>query len=167
MMAYTMNNVPYSALMGVMTGDPAERTGLASYRFIAGISAAFVVQGVTLPLVGKLGAGNDARGWSLTVAIYVALAVVFFLVTFFTTKKRIEPPAGQKADFAQDLADLRKNAPWRAMFGMVLFVFITLSLRGGSFYYYFTYFVDAVALTDFGRGAGLIPTPASLSPRGE
>lgn len=166
MMAYTMNNVPYSALMGVMTGDPAERTGLASYRFIAGIGAAFVVQGFTLPLVGKLGGGNDARGWSLTVAIYAAMAIVFFFVTFFTTKERIQPPREQKADLKQDLADLRKNLPWFAMFGMVLFVFVTLALRGGSFYYYFTYFVDAAALSDFVKAAGLIPSPEELAQGG-
>src|SRR5690606_37224167 len=59
MAVYTMNNVPYSALMGVTTGDPSERTSLASYRFVGGITAALIVQGLTLPLVGKLGAGDD------------------------------------------------------------------------------------------------------------
>ena len=38
--AYSMNNVPYSALMGVMTGDSSERTSLAfvshSERHVAG-----------------------------------------------------------------------------------------------------------------------------------
>ncbi len=166
MMVYTMNNVPYSALMGVMTGDQAERTGLASYRFIAGIGAAFVVQGFTLPLVGKLGGGNDARGWSATVAIYASVAIVFFLITFFTTKERVQPPKEQKSDLKQDFADLKSNGPWFAMFGMVLFVFITLALRGGSFYYYFTYFVDSAAMKEFVRSVGLIPTAAELAAGG-
>jgi len=30
---YTASNVPYSALMGVMSPDPTERTVLSSYRF--------------------------------------------------------------------------------------------------------------------------------------
>src|SRR5690606_18092111 len=166
MMVYTMNNVPYSALMGVMTGDQAERTGLASYRFIAGIGAAFVVQGFTLPLVGKLGGGNDARGWSLTVGVYALLAIVFFFVTFFTTKERVQPPRNQTADIRQDFVDLRQTGPSPAMFAMVLFVFITLALRGGSFYYYFTYFVDSVAARDFVRAAGLVPDAAELAAGG-
>jgi Na+/melibiose symporter-like transporter len=97
------------------------------------------------------------------VGIYALLAIVFFFVTFFTTKERVQPPRNQKADIRQDFADLRKNGPWLAMFGMVLFVFITLALRGGSFYYYFTYFVDSAALSDFVKGAGLIPSPEELA----
>jgi glycoside/pentoside/hexuronide:cation symporter, GPH family len=147
MMAYTMNNVPYSALMGVMTGNSSERTSLASYRFFAAMAAAFVVQGLTLPLVGKLGGGDDAKGWSMTIAIYACIAVVFFVITFFSAKERVLPPPQQKPDIKQDMRDIRQNRAWMAMFGMTLFVFITLSLRGSSFYYYFTYYVDASACT--------------------
>jgi Na+/melibiose symporter-like transporter len=166
MMAYTMNNVPYSALMGVMTGDPSERTSLASYRFVAGIGAAFVVQGFTLPLVGKLGGGDDAKGWSLTVLIYSVVAIAFFFVTFFTAKERIHPPPEQKIDIKQDFRDVGKNVAWLAMFGMVLFVFITLALRGGSFYYYFTYFVDKPASEAFLTGLGLVATPEAVASGG-
>lgn len=156
MVAYTMNNVPYSALMGVMTGDPNERTSLSAYRFVAGIGAAFVVQGFTLPLVGKLGGGDDAKGWSLTIAIFASVAILFFIITFLTAKERIHPPPGQKLDLRQDFSDIRRNVPWLAMFGMTLFVFITLALRGGSFYYYFTYFVDPAALGSMLDGLGLV-----------
>src|SRR5690606_23537292 len=166
MVVYTMNNVPYSALMGVMTGNPDERTSLASYRFVAGIGAAFVVQGFTLPLVGKLGGGNDAKGWSMTVGIYAAVAVVFFLITFFTTKERIQPPKDQKSDIRQDFADLKTNIPWFAMFGMVLCVFITLALRGGRYYYYFPYYVDASAMADFVDGTGLIASAEQVAQGG-
>lgn len=166
MMAYTMNNVPYSALMGVMTGDSSERTSLASYRFVASMAAAFIVQGFTLPLVGKLGGGDDAKGWSLTIAIYAMVSVVFFVITFFSTKERIQPPKEQKADLKQDIADLKRNVPWMAMFVMTLFVFITLSLRGGSFYYYFTYYVDSSALRALVEDVGLVAATADLSSSG-
>ncbi len=166
MMAYTMNNVPYSALMGVMTGDPDERTSLASYRFVAGIGAAFVVQGFTLPLVQKFGAGDDAKGWSVTVGLYACLAVAFFVITFASSKERIQPPAGQKADIRRDLADLKGNVPWFAMFGMVLFVFVTLALRGGSYYYYFTYYVSGEALADMLRDLGLVASPDAVAKGG-
>ncbi len=72
--------------------------------------AAFVVQGLTLPLVGKLGGGDDAKGWSLTIAIYAAVAVIFFVITFFSAKERVQPPAGQKPDLKQDVRDLLKSA---------------------------------------------------------
>ena len=38
MLVYTINNIPYSAMTGVLTGDSIERTSLAQWRFIAAIS---------------------------------------------------------------------------------------------------------------------------------
>jgi GPH family glycoside/pentoside/hexuronide:cation symporter len=86
----------------------------------------------------------------------------FFLVTFLTTKERIQPPKGQEHDIKRDIADLKQNLPWLAMFGMTLFVFITLSLRGGSNYYYFTYYVDSSALRTLIEKIGLVATGSSI-----
>jgi len=44
---YSMNNMPYAALGGVMTGDVQERTSLNSYRFVAVNAAQFIVGGFT------------------------------------------------------------------------------------------------------------------------
>jgi Na+/melibiose symporter-like transporter len=49
------------------------------------------------------------------------------------------------------------------MFGMVLFVFITLALRGGSYYYYFTYYVDAKAMAAFVAGTGLFASAEQVA----
>jgi Na+/melibiose symporter-like transporter len=155
MMAYTMNNVPYYALNAVMTGDVNERTSVSAYRFFAAMGAAFLVQGLTLPLVTKLGGGNDARGWSLTVAIYAMIAVVFFVITYLSVKERIQPPPAQKPNLKQDFRDMWRNKAWVAMFLMTLFVFITLAFRGSSNYYYFTYFVDSNALSGLLHKLGL------------
>lgn len=167
MVAYTMNNVPYSALTGVMTADSSERTSVSSFRFFAAMATAFLVQGLTLPLVQKFGMQADgtvdeAAGWSITVALYAAIAVVFFVVTFFSVRERVQPIVEAAPDTRQDFRDLRANRPWLAMFGMTLFVFITLSLRGSSFYYYFTYYVDPDALTELVRRAGLFAAGGEL-----
>jgi Na+/melibiose symporter-like transporter len=166
MMAYTMNNVPYSALTGVMTVDTGERTSISAYRFFAAMAAAFIVQGLTLPLVDKFGAGNDAKGWSMTIAIFAVVSVVFFVITFFSVKERIQPPPGQKPSLKSDLRDIRHNVPWMAMFFMTLFVFITLSLRGSSYYYYFTYYVDTDATRSFLDQLGLVVSQTGAEARG-
>ena len=166
MMAYTMNNVPYASLTGVMTGDSSERTSISAYRFFAAMAAAFIVQGLTLPLVGKFGGGDDARGWSITIAIYAVIAVVFFVITFFSVKERVQPPPQQKPDLKQDIRDIRQNAPWMAMFFMTLFVFIMLSLRGSSYYYYFTYYVDPDSTRAFLEGIGLTASGVAGDVRG-
>jgi sugar (glycoside-pentoside-hexuronide) transporter len=141
MMVYSANNLPYSALSGVMTGDMAERTSLSQYRFVAAMLGQLVIQGLALPMVKSLGAGNDARGYQLTMMILGALAVVFFVITFATTRERIAPLEGQHSSIGQDFADLLKNGPWKAMFALTVVLFITLALRGGAIVYYFKYFI--------------------------
>src|SRR5688572_30865660 len=92
MTLYSMNNMPYSALGGVMTADLNERTKLNSYRFVAVNFAQFIVGGFTLPLVAKLAEGRDRQyGWQATMTIWAVVCLVLFLITFFTTKERIQP----------------------------------------------------------------------------
>ena len=111
MMVYSANNLPYSALSGVMTGDLGERTSLSSYRFVCAMLAQLVIQGLALPMVHHFGQGNNAKGYQITMGIFSALAVVLFLITFATTRERIQPPPGQKASVRQHFADLLKNGP--------------------------------------------------------
>lgn len=48
---YTANNVPYGALMGVMTSDEKERTSLSSFRFAGAYFGGVLTQGLLIYLV--------------------------------------------------------------------------------------------------------------------
>jgi Na+/melibiose symporter-like transporter len=121
MTLYSMNNMPYSALGGVMTGNLGERASLNSFRFIAVNIAQFLVGGLTLPLVAKFAAGHDrAYGWRMTMTVWAVLCLVLFLITSTTTRERIKPVTEVKSSPKQDFADLLKNAPWAIMFVMTL-----------------------------------------------
>lgn len=155
MMVYSANNLPYSALSGVMTGDLGERTSLSSYRFVCAMLAQLVIQGLALPMVHHFGKGNNATGYQITIGIFSALAVVLFFITFATTRERIQPPPGQKVEVRQHFADLLKNGPWLAMFILTLVLFITLAMRGSVVPYYFTYYVDKESLARFFGAFGI------------
>lgn len=152
---YSMNNTPYSALNGVMTGDVNERTSLSSFRFFFSMSIAFLVQGLTLPLVDKFGVGNDQKGWSMTMGLYGIIIVVFLLITFFSVKERIKPDPKQKSSPRKDLVGLLKSGPWVSMFVATLFIFITLAMWGSGMFYYFTYYADKSSLFNFLQSIGL------------
>jgi len=158
MMVYSANNLPYSALSGVITGNLTERTSLSSYRFVFAMSAAFMIQGLALPMVNYFGQGNSAKGYQITMGIFSALAVVFFVITFFTTKERVQPDPTQKSSIRQDFADLGRNRPWLAVFALTIFVFITLAMRGGVMLYYFKYFVQREELFSVFNVCGLAAT---------
>lgn len=164
MTLYSMNNMPYSALGGVMTGDVDERAKLNSYRFVSVNVAQFMVGGLTLPLVAKFAGPNGDRqhGWAMTMGLWAVLCLVFFVITFATTKERIQPEPKQKSTARQDFTDLFGNSPWIVMFVMTLIHFAILSLRGGAHYNYYHSYADKAALFDWLQTLGL--TAAPLAP---
>ena len=139
---YSLNNTPYSSLGGVMTGDIKERTSITSIRFVAATIAQFVVQGLTLPLVNKFGNGDAQRGWLYTISLFAAIAFVFLVIAFFSSRERIAPPPAQKMNIKEDVKDTLSSVPWRAMFVLTLFIFITLAMWGSAMNFYFQYAVD-------------------------
>ena len=149
MAVYTVNNVPYCALNGVMTGDVNERTSLSTFRFLAVTVTTFIVQGLTWPLVGKLGGGDDAKGWSMTIGIYAAITVVLFIVCFFSVKERVQPDPNQNSTVKQDMRDTFSNRPWRILFFATLMIFVMLVVRGGSLPFFMDYYVNRDAMFAF------------------
>jgi GPH family glycoside/pentoside/hexuronide:cation symporter len=91
MLAYTFINVPYGALLGVVTSDSQQRTTLTSFRFIGAFSGGTLVAYLTPELVEWLGNGNEALGWQLTMTVYGVVACGLFVLTFLSTKERIQP----------------------------------------------------------------------------
>jgi sugar (glycoside-pentoside-hexuronide) transporter len=141
MMLYSANNVPYSALSGVMTGDPAERTTLSSYRFVFAMVGQLVIQGLALPLIHHFGNGDTARGYQSTLGILSLFAIAFFVIAFLSTKERIHPAPSQGSSLRQDMNALFHNGPWRTMFVVTVVLFIALAMRGSVVLYYFKYYV--------------------------
>lgn len=161
MTLYSFNNTPYASLGGVMSSDIKERTSITSVRFVAATIAQFVVQGLTLPLVSKFSDGGDkGHGWLCTIGLFACIGFAFLVITFFSAKERITPPAGQKTDTRKDIKDVFSNIPWRAMFILTLFIFTTLAMWGSAMNYYFENYVDAGALYAFLDKLGLVATEA-------
>jgi Na+/melibiose symporter-like transporter len=175
MTIYSMNNMPYSALGGVMTGDVNERAKLNSFRFISVNIAQFIVGGLTLPLVakfaagralshggGKIGLEDTQYGWQMTMTIWAVLCLILFFITFATTRERIKPVTREKSSPLQDFSNLVKNNPWKVMWCMTLVHFCILSFRGGALYNYYHHYADKAAMFDFVQRLGL--TAPALSP---
>ena len=159
MVFYTAINIPYGALMGVMTPHSSERTVLASYRFYGAYLANLVVQGTILFLVVKLGGSADGetatqQGYVLTMVLYAAGAALLFLFTFYSTKERVLPPKSQEMNLRKDLAQLAKTKPWLAIIVVGVTTIIWIATRDAAILYYFKYYVVG-EVQDGGRFATL------------
>ncbi|SFV15620.1 MFS transporter [Pseudoduganella namucuonensis] len=156
MLIYSANNLPYSALSGVLTGSMAERNSLSAYRFVAVMVAQFIIQVLLLPLVLILGGGDKMAGFHNTMILFAAVGTVFFLATFALTRERVVPTAAQKSSVRQDIADLLGNRPWVVMLVLTILVFVTLALKGGMYIYYFKNYLSEPALAAFLRDVGFV-----------
>jgi GPH family glycoside/pentoside/hexuronide:cation symporter len=159
MFIYTAVNIPYSALMGVISPNSQERTSISSIRFIGAFTAGMLVQWCTLPLVKFLGHGSDTRGWQLTMVVYGICAIILLLLCFATTKERVTPPAQQNPNIKSDVINLFDNKPWIVLVGVLLLTLAAFAIKGSVTAYYFKYFVhreDLIGLFLLANGFAFI-----------
>ena len=125
-LAYTVNNVPYSALMGVMTPSDTERTSLSGFRFAGAFAGGLLVMGFLPDLVAYFGEGNDAIGYQYSMYLFAAILIALMLITFASTKERVTPNIDESSNLKSDLLDLSKNLP-----------FIVLPLLAMTLFFYY------------------------------
>lgn len=149
MVIYTAMMIPYSALGGVMTSDPLERTSLQSYRFTGAFGGNMMIQALALPLVAYWGGGNDQRGWLLTMSTFAIASIGLFLIMFRNVRERVHPDPQVKTSVKLDIKDLLANRPW-VIISLTLFVMlIYVGVRSAIIVYYFDYFVGNEKLSSW------------------
>ena len=141
MTAYAAINLPYSALGAVMTNDTYERAGLNTFRFIAGFTGQFVVTGLALTMAEFFGGGNKAQGFQYTVLMFAILSLVFFFITFKTTKERVQPPKAQENSLKEDIRNLFNNKAWIILALVGIISFIMFAMQNAAIAYYFKYYL--------------------------
>ncbi len=139
--AYAVVNVPYAALMGVMSSDSAERTSLSSFRFAFAFGGGLIVTSSLLPLKNLLGHGDDLAGYRLTIAIFAVLAVVLLWCTFRFTKERVQPLPAANVSIAGDFGMLVKSKPWLVLFVVAVGTLSMTAVRNAGTLYYFKYYM--------------------------
>ncbi len=157
-MAYTAINIPYGALLGVISSNSLERTSVSTYRFVLAFLGGLIVQKCTEPLVDFFGRRfgetridmvngvaqtvvDKQTGFVWTVGCYAILACVLFLITFLTTKERVQPQQTENTQFRVDLKDLFSNRAWLILLAVGLFQILADWTRGAAIAYYFKYYV--------------------------
>lgn len=152
MMVYSLINVPYASLLGVMSSNPKERTALSSYRMIFAFLGSILALVLIEPLVKLFGneGENLQFGWSMAAVVFAIIAVTFFLCTFLWTKERIRPIKETKNPLKDDIKDLFGNKPWWILLGAGIAALIFNSIRDGAAVYYFKYYAVAPDTFDLG-----------------
>ncbi|MEN5434759.1 MFS transporter [Sphingobacterium faecium] len=147
MMVYSAINVPYAALLGVMSASPKTRSILATFRMSFAYIGSFVTLLLFNPMVNYFSAhSNDIEaqrhGWVMAAAVIAICCIVLFLLCFAWTKERVQPAKESNSSLKKDVKELFNNGPWWVLLGAGLSTLIFNSVRDGAALYYFKYYID-------------------------
>jgi GPH family glycoside/pentoside/hexuronide:cation symporter len=164
MMIYSLINVPYASLLGVMSSDRKERNTLSSYRMVFAFGGSLLALWLIEPLVNYFGGSlNSKSGWLATIAVFGVITTVFFWACFLFTKERVKPISDEQSNLKEDLKDLLKNKPWWILLGAGIGALVFNSIRDGAAVYYFKYYVSSSINFDFSLfGTDFHMTPTSI-----
>ena len=164
MMIYSLINVPYASLLGVMSSDRKERNTLSSYRMVFAFGGSLLALWLIEPLVNYFGGSlNSKSGWLATIAVFGVITTAFFWACFFFTKERVKPISDEENNLKEDLKDLLKNKPWWILLGAGIGALVFNSIRDGAAVYYFKYYVSSSVNFDFSLfGTDFHMTPTSI-----
>lgn len=147
---YTMINIPYGALMPLMTRNSKEKGELNSYRAIGRSIGTIIVASATLPLVNYLGGGNQQVGFPVVMGIYAVIGIVFFLLTFKNTRERVQPIKEQKEEkIKKSLSQMVKNKYWLLISTNSFLWFVRLGVMNGVLIYYVNYVLEKPGMVPF------------------
>lgn len=142
MAAYSAINIPYSALLGVLTPDSEDRTSVCSYRFVMALIPVFIIVNTALPLVRHFGGSdNSPYGWQMTMVVYSVIAVLLYFATFAMTRERVQPEQREASSLREDVRDLFRNRPWVVLCVVGIAALTYGNIRNTVFVYYFDYVV--------------------------
>ncbi len=155
MTVYTAINVPYGAMLGVMSADSKERNVFSSYRMFFAYAGSFVSLMIFGPLCnafssdtavsanGGVQLSTEPAAWQTTMIVIGAICMLFFLLSFFLTRERVKVDRAnvQHSSIGRDLRLLLRNAPWWILLGVSLAVVMFNAIRGGVAAYYFSDYV--------------------------
>jgi GPH family glycoside/pentoside/hexuronide:cation symporter len=165
MLVYSSLNVPYGAMMAVMTPDSNERTSLSAYRAIFAQFGGLVVLLLTMILVKYFAAGHSGTetqamqfGFSTVMGIYSALAIIMFMICFFNTRERVVSVSQENNKMLDDLKDLVTNLPWILLTCVAILTLIFVCVRSGAQIYYLKYYLVEAELFGIKMGYEVLMT---------
>ncbi|ATL47766.1 MFS transporter [Chitinophaga caeni] len=141
MMVYSLINVPYASLLGVISPLASVRNTLASYRMAFAFAGSLIALAILEPMVSKFSLRFSLQtSWQLSVSVIAAICVILFLLCFAWVKERVVPKQAPSA-LKDDFRDLWQNRPWWILLGAGVAALIFNSIRDGATLYYFKYYI--------------------------
>ena len=141
MTVYTGINVPYGAMLGVMTDDPNEKTVFSSFRMFFAYGGSFISLFLWEPVTNMFGGYHTSGGWFWAMVTIASACFVMFIICFLLTKEHLKTVS--TVSVSDDFASLLKNKPWWLLIGAALCSNLFNTVRGATVAYFFADIIGA------------------------
>jgi GPH family glycoside/pentoside/hexuronide:cation symporter len=135
MTVYTGINVPYGAMLGVMTDDPNEKTVFSSFRMFFAYGGSFLALFLWEPLTNMFGGYKTTDGWFYSMCVIASACFVMFILCFLLTKEHLKTVS--RVSVGSDFKSLLSNKPWWLLIGAALCSNLFNTVRGATVAYFF------------------------------
>ncbi|WP_269525294.1 MFS transporter [Coraliomargarita parva] len=162
-LAYTMVNIPIASILPSLTRSAQERTNLATSRIIFSFIGATAVSTLTMPMVGALGGGSQAKGFFLTMSTFGLIAIALFATSFLNVRELKHEESSRAISLREAFVSLKSNTYWHIFAVNILFMWGSFFLQTGALIYYFTYNLERTDLVSVIAGIStLVPLGGTL-----
>lgn len=158
MTVYTGINVPYGAMLGVITDDSREKTVFSSFRMFFAYGGSFIAMFFWEPLTNLFGGYHSAGGWLWAMVVVALCCLVLFVLCFKLTREHVHTVSS--VSVGNDFKALLHNRPWWLLIVAALSFNLFTTVRGATVAYYFNDIVGSGAVLVL--GAVMVPFYAGL-----
>lgn len=139
MTVYTAINVPYGAMISVVTKRPEEKTVYASFRMFFAYAGSFIALMAWEPLCTWFSTqmGMSTQGSWQCAMISVALVCMILFLACFGMTREVVSCAPSNSSVTNDLKDLVRNRPWLMLLGASLTFNFFATVRGATIAFFF------------------------------
>lgn len=138
MTVYTGINVPYGAMLGVLSESPREKTVFSSYRMFFAYGGSFIALAAWQPLCdwfqSSFGASPQSS-WQWAMTVIASACFVLFICCFLLTSEKIKTVSS--VSVGKDFKSLLSNRPWWILIGAALCFNLFNTVRGAAVAYFF------------------------------
>lgn len=146
MTVYTGINVPYGAMLGVITDKSEEKTVFSSYRMFFAYGGSFIALAAWEPLCSlfeKTVGASPATSWQMAMIVIAVACLVLFLLCFAMTREVVRTTS--VVSIGKDFKALLHNRPWWLLIGAALSFNLFNTVRGATVAYFFADVIGADA----------------------